>query len=131
MVEMHSLLIGEGATAEECEAIQAALERTEHVDRVIHLRTQYLGPEEMLVAAKIALAADTDLATVAATINAAEAASARRRAGGAGHLSGTGSRSRADTLAVRRLLPPQAACCAGPRGRRSPAAAPCRGCRAG
>lgn len=74
MVEMHSLLIGEGATGEELGAIQAALESAEHVDRVIHLRTQYLGPEEMLVGAKIALAATNDLATVAAAIDAAEAA---------------------------------------------------------
>jgi cation diffusion facilitator family transporter len=74
MIEMHSLLIGEGATADDCSAIEAALMQTEHVDRVIHLRTQYLGPEEMLVGAKIALAADTDLATVARTIDAAEAA---------------------------------------------------------
>lgn len=74
MVEMHSLLIGEGATAEDCRAIQGALEGTDKIDRVIHLRTQYLGPEEMLVAAKIAVAAGTDLATVAATIDAAEAA---------------------------------------------------------
>lgn len=74
MVEMHSLLIGEGATAEECRAIQAALEGTDRIDRVIHLRTQYLGPDEMLVAAKIALTPGTDLATVAATIDAAEAA---------------------------------------------------------
>jgi divalent metal cation (Fe/Co/Zn/Cd) transporter len=41
---------------------------------VIHLRTQYLGPEEMLVGAKIALAPSTDLATVAAAIDNAEAA---------------------------------------------------------
>jgi divalent metal cation (Fe/Co/Zn/Cd) transporter len=74
MVEMHSLLIGEGATADECQAIRTALEQTANIDRVIHLRTQYLGPEEMLVGAKIALAAHTDLATVAATIDAAEAA---------------------------------------------------------
>ena len=74
MIEMHSLLIGEGATADDCNAIEAALMQTEHVDRVIHLRTQYLGPEEMLVGAKIALAADTDLATVARTIDDAEAA---------------------------------------------------------
>lgn len=74
MVEMHSLLIGEGATVDECDAIEAALVATEHVDRVIHLRTQYLGPEEMLVGAKIALAAGTDVATVARTIDAAEAA---------------------------------------------------------
>lgn len=74
MVEMHSLLIGEGATTQEAEAIRAALEQTDHVDRLIHLRTQYLGPEEMLVGAKIALAAQTDLTTVAAAIDAAEVA---------------------------------------------------------
>jgi divalent metal cation (Fe/Co/Zn/Cd) transporter len=74
MVEMHSLLIGEGATLEDYRAIEAALLATAHVDRVIHLRTQYLGPEEMLVGAKIALAPGTDLATVAAAIDAAEAA---------------------------------------------------------
>ncbi len=74
MIEMHSLLIGEGATGEELAAIEAALSTTEHVDRVIHLRTQYLGPEEMLVGAKIALTRHTDLATVAAAIDAAEAA---------------------------------------------------------
>jgi cation diffusion facilitator family transporter len=74
MVEMHSLLIGEGATNTEAKAIREALEGTEHVDRLIHIRTQYLGPDELLVAAKIALGADTDLSTVAATIDAAEAA---------------------------------------------------------
>jgi cation diffusion facilitator family transporter len=74
MVEMHSLLIGEGATSQEDKAIRAALEQTPNVDRLIHIRTQYLGPDELLVGAKIALAADTDLATVAATIDAAEAA---------------------------------------------------------
>ncbi|MGB8402917.1 MAG: cation diffusion facilitator family transporter [Mycobacterium sp.] len=72
MVEMHSLLIGEGATNDEAQAIRSALEQTPHVDRLIHLRTQYLGPDEMLVGAKIALAPRTDLATVAATIDAAE-----------------------------------------------------------
>ena len=59
MVEMHSLLIGEGATREEDRAIRAALEQTDNVDRLIHLRTQYLGPEELLVGAKIALAPST------------------------------------------------------------------------
>ena len=74
MIEMHSLLIGEGATRQEDRAIRAAIERTDNIDRLIHLRTQYLGPEELLVGAKIALAPSTDLATVATTINAAEAA---------------------------------------------------------
>ncbi|MDT5107353.1 MAG: hypothetical protein QOI25_4866 [Mycobacterium sp.] len=74
MVEMHSLLIGEGATSQEDKAIRAALEQTANVDRLIHISTQYLGPDELLVGAKIALAAETDLATVAATIDAAESA---------------------------------------------------------
>lgn len=74
MVEMHSLLIGEGATPDDFRAIEAALTATEHVDRVIHLRTQYLGPEEMLVGAKIALSPGIDLAAVAAAIDSAEAA---------------------------------------------------------
>ena len=74
MVEMHSALIGEGATPQEGQAIRQALERTAHIDRVIHLRTQYLSPDELLVGAKIALAPETDLATVAATIDAAEVA---------------------------------------------------------
>ncbi|HTM84022.1 MAG TPA: cation diffusion facilitator family transporter [Mycobacterium sp.] len=73
MVEMHSLLIGEGATGAEEQAIRGALEGTDHVERLIHLRTQYLGPDEMLVAAKIAFGAQVQLATVAATIDAAEA----------------------------------------------------------
>lgn len=74
MVEMHSALIGEGATPAEGDAIRAALEQTEHVDRVIHLRTQYLSPDELLVGAKIALGPKTELATVAAAIDAAERA---------------------------------------------------------
>jgi cation diffusion facilitator family transporter len=74
MVEMHSALIGEGATPQECAVIHDALEQTANVDRVIHLRTQYLSPDELLVGAKIALAPGTDLATVAAAIDAAEAA---------------------------------------------------------
>jgi len=74
MVEMHSALIGEGATPQEDHAIRAALEQTDNVERVIHLRTQYLSPDELLVGAKIALAPETDLATVAAAIDAAEVA---------------------------------------------------------
>ena len=62
----------EGATPEEDRAILRALEQTEKVERLIHIRTHYLGPDEMLVAAKIALAPEVTLATVAATIDAAE-----------------------------------------------------------
>ena len=71
IVEMKSLLIGEGATAKELAAINAALVGGS-VQRVIHIRTQYVGPEEMLVAAKIALAPGLPLAEVATAIDEAE-----------------------------------------------------------
>lgn len=74
MIEMQSLLIGEGATPQEGKAIRAALEKTANVDRLIHLRTQYLSPDELLIGAKVALSPGIDLATVAATIHAAEEA---------------------------------------------------------
>lgn len=72
IVEMKSLLIGEGATEDEEAQLLAALQ-SDGVDRVIHMKTQYLGPEEMLVAAKIAIPAGADAARIAETIDAAEA----------------------------------------------------------
>lgn len=72
IVEMKSLLIGEGATDQELEAIVGELE-AEDVKRVIHIRTQYLGPEELLVAAKLELRASLDMAAIATAIDAAEA----------------------------------------------------------
>ncbi|WP_067848812.1 cation diffusion facilitator family transporter [Nocardia lijiangensis] len=73
IIEMQSLLIGEGATPEEDRAIRESLVDGERIDRVIHLKTQYLGPEEILVAAKVAITPDLDIATIAAAIDAAEA----------------------------------------------------------
>jgi len=72
IVEMKSLLIGEGATPAEDAAIRAAL-TGEGLDRIIHLKTQYLGPDELLVAAKIAVEAGDSTGTLAAAIDAAEA----------------------------------------------------------
>ncbi len=72
IVEMKSLLIGEAATDEQEQRIRAALEAG-LVERVIHLRTQYLSPDELLVAAKAALPAGTPLEAVAAEVDAAEA----------------------------------------------------------
>ena len=54
MVEMPQPADRGGRHRRGVPAIQAALEGTDRIDRVIHLRTQYLGPDEMLVAAKIA-----------------------------------------------------------------------------
>lgn len=72
-VEIKSLLIGESALPEEVTAIHSALLSTPGVDRVIHLRTMHLGPEDLLVAAKIAVDTDDGGAAIAATIDDAEA----------------------------------------------------------
>ncbi|QKT08135.1 cation diffusion facilitator family transporter [Gordonia sp. X0973] len=72
IVEMKSLLIGEGATEAEHRAIISALDAEPTIERVIHIKTQYLGPEELLVAAKIAIPAAKHASTIARTIDAAE-----------------------------------------------------------
>lgn len=72
IVETKSLLIGEGATRSVREQISREL-AAGRVRAVIHLRTQYLGPEELLVAAKIELEPALSVAEVAAEIDAAEA----------------------------------------------------------
>jgi cation diffusion facilitator family transporter len=71
--EMKSLLIGESAAPGVTAAIRAALESAPQVRRLIHLRTLHLGPEELLVAAKIELDASLRFADVARAIDAAEA----------------------------------------------------------
>jgi cation diffusion facilitator family transporter len=70
-VEMNSLLIGEAATREHVAAIEKALVGG-CVQRVIHMKTLHLGPEELLVAAKIAVGAQESAAEVAEAIDAAE-----------------------------------------------------------
>jgi cation diffusion facilitator family transporter len=71
IIETKSLLIGEGAAPETVDKIKAALVGP-GVDRVIHLRTQYLGPDELLVAAKIAIPRTTVMDRVADAIDEAE-----------------------------------------------------------
>jgi cation diffusion facilitator family transporter len=73
-IEMKSLLIGESATREAQQRIVAAIESVPGVERLIHIKTLHIGPEEVLVAAKMAVAPGTDAATVAETIDAAERA---------------------------------------------------------
>ncbi len=72
IVEMKSLLIGEGATSPVVAAITQGL-TAGAVRRVLHLQTQYLGPDELLVAAKIALAPGLPVEEVARAIDDAEA----------------------------------------------------------
>jgi len=70
--ETKSLLLGESATPEDQRKIVAALEGTPGVESIIHMRTMHLGPDEVLVAAKIAVGHDDTAQSIAATIDAAE-----------------------------------------------------------
>ena len=72
IIEMKSLLIGEGARPPVLAAIVDGL-KGGAVQDVIHLRTQYLGPEELLIAAKIALRPGLPMEDVAREIDEAEA----------------------------------------------------------
>jgi divalent metal cation (Fe/Co/Zn/Cd) transporter len=72
-VETKSLLLGESATPEVQRRIVAALEDGGAGPSVIHMRTQHLGPEELLVAAKIAVRHDETAAGIARAIDEAEA----------------------------------------------------------
>ncbi len=72
-VEMKALLIGEAASPESVQAVRAALVDGATVLRVIHLKTMHLGPDELLVAAKLALAPGLALPAVARAIDDAEA----------------------------------------------------------
>ncbi|MYT33771.1 MULTISPECIES: cation diffusion facilitator family transporter [unclassified Streptomyces] len=71
--ETKSLLLGEAAGPEQVARIREALVDGDVVTRVIHMRTLHLGPEELLVAAKIAVQHDDTAAEIARAIDAAEA----------------------------------------------------------
>ena len=72
-IEMKSLLIGESASPANEEAIRDAIESSAHVRRIIHMRTQHLGPEELLVAAKVDMDRYLDVPGLAAAIDEIEA----------------------------------------------------------
>ena len=73
VVKMKSLLIGEGASDADVAVVTGALLDDPMFRRVIHIRSLYLGPDELLVAAKLAVDPAATLAQVAAQIDAAEA----------------------------------------------------------
>jgi len=70
--EMSGMLVGEGALPEEYDAVQAALESAPLVERVIHLRTLHVGPDALLVGAKIAIAHSQTAEDIARGIDEAE-----------------------------------------------------------
>jgi cation diffusion facilitator family transporter len=71
VIETKSLLVGEAAAPDELAKIEAGLIGP-GVDRIIHLRTMHLGPDELLVGAKLAMPAGASLPQIAAAIDDAE-----------------------------------------------------------
>lgn len=71
-VEMKSLLIGESATEENIRLIRTAILDCADIDAIIHMRTMHLGPDELLVAVKVAVDAEDDARRVTAAIDEAE-----------------------------------------------------------
>ncbi|HWL76721.1 cation diffusion facilitator family transporter [Microbacterium sp.] len=71
-IETKSLLVGEGATDADHRLIVEAITEGGEIERLIHIKTLYLGPDELLVAAKLGFATDRTLADVAHDIDAIE-----------------------------------------------------------
>jgi cation diffusion facilitator family transporter len=71
-VETKSLLLGEAASPEAVRRIEQALTNTPGIERIIHMKTLHLGPEEVLVAAKIAVVPCDTALEVTETIDRAE-----------------------------------------------------------
>jgi cation diffusion facilitator family transporter len=71
-LETSSLLVGEGATAADTGKIRDALKATKGVQSVIHMKTLYLGPDELMLGAKIAVDGSSSAADIAKVIDDAE-----------------------------------------------------------
>jgi len=71
-IETKSLLVGEGANDDDIEKIEQAIVAGPEAERIIHMKTLYLGPEELLVAAKLGFTADQKILEIAAATNVIE-----------------------------------------------------------
>lgn len=74
IIEVSSLLVGEGANAEDVQKIEEAFMSTKGIDRIIHMKTLYLGPEELMIGAKVSVSPERKVREVAYIINQAERA---------------------------------------------------------
>ncbi|MEY4275822.1 MAG: hypothetical protein RIS26_285 [Actinomycetota bacterium] len=71
-IETSSLLVGEGATVSDNRLIAKALRDSKGVEDIIHMKTLYLGPDELMVAAKIAVKQSATAKEIAHAIDMAE-----------------------------------------------------------
>ena len=54
-IEMHSLLVGEPATRIDTQTLRDVMEGVDGVERIVELRTEHIGPRDLLVCAKLEL----------------------------------------------------------------------------
>lgn len=71
-IEVKSLLVGEGASDADLEKIESALVDGKDIERIIHMKTLYLGPDEFMIGAKVGVSASTTVRELAVMVNAAE-----------------------------------------------------------
>ena len=68
-MEMRSLLLGEAARREDARALRRVVEDHPLVHRLIHMRTEHIGPEQLLVAVKVEMDRSLDFEKLVAGIN--------------------------------------------------------------
>jgi divalent metal cation (Fe/Co/Zn/Cd) transporter len=71
-LEMRSLLLGESASRPDRERIRQAILSGERVRTIIHLRTQHLAPDELLIGAKVEFDGRLGVEQLTAAIDAVE-----------------------------------------------------------
>jgi cation diffusion facilitator family transporter len=72
-IELRSLLIGEGAAEPDLRAIDAAVGAEDAVEEVIHVRTLHIGPDDLMVTAKVRMRPEMHFSEVCEAINRIEA----------------------------------------------------------
>jgi len=73
-IEVKSLLVGESASPDSIGRIRKALDSAAGLDGIVHLKTLHIAPEELLVAAKVAVRPGSLAEDIAAAIDEAEVA---------------------------------------------------------
>ncbi|MDR6905445.1 cation diffusion facilitator family transporter [Agromyces sp. 3263] len=68
-METKSLLVGEGANDDDLQRIERAILAGPEAERIIHMKTLYVGPDELLVAAKVGFHGDQSLLEVSTATN--------------------------------------------------------------
>ena len=71
-IQVKGLLIGEGASDQDVAKIESALLEGSDIDRIIHMKTLYLGPDEFMIGAKVSVSPKLTVRELAVIVNRAE-----------------------------------------------------------